>query len=47
MSKDNEILEELTSKEYEHGWSVDYETDEAPIGLNENIIRWISSKRRA
>ncbi|MDO6436913.1 Fe-S cluster assembly protein SufB [Cyclobacterium sp. 1_MG-2023] len=45
MSKDNEILEELTSKEYEHGWSVDYETDEAPIGLNENIIRWISSKK--
>lgn len=45
MSKDNEILEELTSKEYEHGWSVDYETDEAPVGLNENIIRWISSKK--
>ncbi|GAB3020820.1 Fe-S cluster assembly protein SufB [uncultured Cyclobacterium sp.] len=45
MSKDNEILEEFTSKEYEHGWSVDYETDEAPIGLNENIIRWISSKK--
>lgn len=45
MSKDNEILEELTSREYEHGWSVDYEADEAPIGLNENIIRWISSKK--
>jgi Fe-S cluster assembly protein SufB len=45
MSKDNEILEEFTSKEYEHGWSVNYEADEAPIGLNENIIRWISSKK--
>lgn len=45
MSKDNEILEELTSKEYEHGWSVDYETDEAPLGLNEDIIRWISAKK--
>lgn len=45
MSKDNQILEEFTSKEYEHGWSVNFETDEAPIGLNENIIRWISAKK--
>ncbi|AMQ57604.1 Fe-S cluster assembly protein SufB [Algoriphagus sanaruensis] len=45
MSKDNQILEELTSKDYEHGWSVNYETDEAPAGLNEDIIRWISSKK--
>ncbi|WP_154854492.1 Fe-S cluster assembly protein SufB [Cyclobacterium xiamenense] len=45
MSKDNEILEEFTSKEYEHGWSVNYEADEAPIGLNEDIIRWISAKK--
>ena len=37
MSKDNEILEELTSREYEHGWSVDYEADEAPIGLKKQI----------
>ncbi|MFC4871615.1 Fe-S cluster assembly protein SufB [Negadavirga shengliensis] len=45
MSKDNQILEEFTSKEYEHGWSVDYEADEAPLGLNEEIIRWISAKK--
>lgn len=45
MSKDNEILEEFTSKEYEHGWSVDFEADEAPAGLNEEIIRWISAKK--
>ncbi|MEB2779648.1 Fe-S cluster assembly protein SufB [Algoriphagus persicinus] len=45
MSKDNQILEELTSKEYEHGWSVDYEADEAPIGLTEDTIRWISTKK--
>jgi len=45
MSKDNEILEEFTSKEYEHGWSVNYEADEAPVGLNEDIIRWISAKK--
>ena len=45
MSKDNQILEELTSKEYEHGWSVNYEADEAPIGLTEETIRWISAKK--
>lgn len=45
MSKDNTILEELTSKEYEHGWSVNYEADEAPLGLNEGIIQWISAKK--
>jgi len=45
MSKDNQILEDFTSKEYEHGWSVNYEADEAPIGLNEDIIKWISAKK--
>jgi Fe-S cluster assembly protein SufB len=45
MSKDNQLLEELTSKEYEHGWAVDLETDSAPKGLNEDIIRFISARK--
>lgn len=45
MSNDDQILEEFTSKEYEHGWSVDLEADEAPFGLSEDIIRFISSKK--
>src|SRR5687768_858859 len=45
MSKDNQLLEELTSKEYEHGWAVDLETDSAPKGLNEDIVRLISAKK--
>jgi Fe-S cluster assembly protein SufB len=45
MSKDNQVLEELTSREYEHGWSTNLETDSAPKGLNEGIIRFISSKK--
>jgi len=45
MSTDEQILEELTSKEYEHGWSVDFEADEAPLGINEDIIRFISAKK--
>lgn len=45
MSKDNQILEEFTSKEYEHGWTVDLEAESAPKGLNEDIIRFISAKK--
>ncbi len=45
MPKENQVLEELTSKEYEHGWTVALETDEAPKGLNEDIIRFISAKK--
>lgn len=45
MSKDDQILEEFTSKEYEHGWFVDFEADEAPKGINEEIIRFISAKK--
>ena len=45
MSDDNQILEEFTSKEYEFGWSVDFEADEAPKGLNEDIVRFISAKK--
>lgn len=45
MSKDNQVLEEFTSKEYEHGWTIDIETDSAPKGLNEGIIRFISAKK--
>lgn len=45
MANDEQILEEFTSKEYEHGWSVDFETDQAPKGLNEDIVRFISAKK--
>lgn len=40
-----DILQEITSKEYKHGWSIDIETDESPIGLNEDIVRWISNRK--
>ena len=45
MSKDDKILKEFTSKEYEHGWSVEFDVDQAPFGLNEDIIKLISSKK--
>lgn len=46
MSKDDQILEDFTSQEYEHGWSVDLDSDQAPKGLNEDIVRFISQKKQ-
>ncbi len=45
MSKDNQVLEDITSKEYEHGWNVNLEADEAPKGLSEDTVRFISAKK--
>ncbi len=46
MSKDNQVLEEITNKEYEHGWTVNLEADESPKGLSEDIVRFISSRKQ-
>jgi Fe-S cluster assembly protein SufB len=46
MSKGNQVLEEITSKEYEHGWNVKLDVDEAPKGLNEDIVRFISARKQ-
>lgn len=39
------IIEEVTQKEYEFGFVTDIETDFVPKGLNEDIIRLISKKK--
>lgn len=38
-------INELVKKEYEHGFVTDIESDSVPAGLNEDIIRLISSKK--
>ena len=46
MAKEEiDILEEVTSSEYKYGFENHFETDEAPIGLNEEIIKFISAKK--
>jgi len=45
MSKESKIIKEFTSKEYEHGWSINLDADEAPIGINDDIIKFISGKK--
>ena len=44
MKEDN-IIEELAEKEYEHGFVTDVEQEFIPKGLNEAIIRLISAKK--
>ncbi len=39
-------IEALTSQEYKYGFVTDIEADSAPPGLNEDIIRLISSKKK-
>lgn len=42
---EKELKEELVNKSYEFGFVTDIESEKAPIGLNEDIIKLISSKK--
>ncbi|MEY3563586.1 MAG: hypothetical protein RLZZ294_1592 [Bacteroidota bacterium] len=41
----DDILEQITSSEYKYGFVTDIEADEAPKGLSEDTIRFISAKK--
>ncbi len=41
-----QILEELSEREYQHGFVTDIEADSAPPGLNEETIAFISAKKQ-
>jgi len=45
MSTETEFLEKYAEREYRYGFVTDIEADEAPPGLNEDIIRFISAKK--
>ena len=42
---EKELKEELDNKSYEFGFVTDIESEKAPVGLNEDIIKLISSKK--
>ena len=46
MSQTNQALRELTQREYPYGFSTELESDSAPPGLSEEIVRFISKKKR-
>jgi Fe-S cluster assembly protein SufB len=45
MNEQDKILDEAVSSEYKYGFYTDIETETAPKGLNEDIIRFISQKK--
>ena len=42
---EKELKKELDNKSYEFGFVTDIESEKVPVGLNEEIIRLISSKK--
>ena len=42
---EDDLREELKTKEYEYGFYTDIDSDTFPVGLNENIVRAISKKK--
>ncbi len=45
-NESNKILEEVTGSEYKYGFYTDIEMDQAPPGLTEDTIRFISAKKK-
>lgn len=46
MSTEQEIIESRIKQEYKWGFSTDIEMDMAPKGLNEDVVRFISAKKK-
>ena len=45
MENQDKLLNDITTKEYEYGFTTDIDTDIIPKGLNEDVIRLISAKK--
>jgi len=45
MNTDTQYLHTVADSDYEHGWVTEIEADTIPRGLNEDVIRLISSKK--
>ena len=45
MDKNQQIIDSVISQEYEYGFTTDIEQETIPPGLNEDVIRLISSKK--
>ena len=44
-ASETEYLKGKASEEYEHGWYTDIDSEKAPKGLNEDIVRYISNRK--
>ncbi len=45
MSNDNDYIDKVVGKGYEHGFVTEIEADVIPPGLNEDVVRLISAKK--
>ena len=45
-NKNNEYVKKIAEQKYEFGFTTDVHTDIIPKGLNEDIVRLISAKKR-
>lgn len=45
MKNNNDQIEEMIKRSYQHGFVTDIESDTLPPGLNEEVIRFISAKK--
>lgn len=45
MSSEQDILNDITNEEYKYGFVTGIESEQAPAGLNEDIVRFISAKK--
>lgn len=45
MTEQDKLLNEVTTREYQYGWSTDLDMESLPPGLNEDTIRFISAKK--
>ena len=45
MAENENLIRSLAEQKYEHGFTTDVETEVIPCGLNEDVIRLISSKK--
>ena len=43
--KDKELIEDIEKQEYKYGFTSDIETETIPRGLNEEVVRLISTKK--
>ena len=46
LDEDLNTIHETVNQEYKYGFVTNIEADEAPKGLDENTIRFISSKKK-
>lgn len=44
---EDDLQKELETKEYKYGFYTDIESDTLPVGLNEEIIKAISAKKKS